>query len=242
MNTQTDWFTYWFNTPYYHILYKNRDNTDAKIFMQNITSFLELPVNSTILDLACGKGRHSVFLNSLQFRITGTDLSKNNIEYARAFSNDTLQFKVHDMRDPFGQTYDAIFNLFTSFGYFKKDSEDIKVLHNIKKGLAKDGIAVIDFLNVHGVKNNLVEHEVKIIDGIEFNIHREIKNGFIIKEIIFNADGKDHSYFERVKYIDESKFRSYFKNAGLQINHIFGDYLLNSFNPLTSDRLIFVVS
>ena len=56
-----DWYTDWFNTPYYHILYKERNDKDAQLFMKNIASFLKLPKTTHILDLPCGKGRHSLY-------------------------------------------------------------------------------------------------------------------------------------------------------------------------------------
>ena len=242
MKAKTDWFTSWFDTPFYHILYKDRDDTDARIFMQNITSFLELKANTHILDLACGKGRHSVFLNSLGYKVTGADLSENSIEFANTFANQNLSFVEHDMRNPLVNKYNAIFNLFTSFGYFEDDNEDIKVLQNIKNGLKENGIAVIDFLNVFDVKKNLVENEVKSIDGIDFNITRKIENGFIIKEISFTADNEQHSFIERVKYLDKEKFTLYFQKAELKVQHVFGDYQLSKFDKETSKRLIFVVS
>mgnify|MGYP001449039802 CR=1 FL=1 len=242
MTTQTDWFSSWFNTPYYHILYKDRDDTDAKLFMQNITSFLKLSKATHILDLACGKGRHSVYLNSLGYHVTGLDLSENNIIAAQKFANESLKFNVHDMRNPFKNKYDAIFNLFTSFGYFKDDAEDIKVLKNIKNGLSQNGIAVIDFLNVTTVKANLVEKEIKSINGINFHIHRKIEHEFIIKEISFAAEGKQHRYVEKVKHIGLNKFKAYLKKANLKIHHVFGDYQLSEFNEASSNRLIFVVT
>ena len=140
-----DWFKDWFNTPYYHILYKDRNGDDAQFFMRNITSFLQLPKTTHILDLPCGKGRHAVFLNSLGYTVTGGDLSENSIKAAQQFTNNTLSFKVHDMRKAFNNKYDAVFNLFTSFGYFEDDSEDIGILKNIKNGLTKDGVFVFDF-------------------------------------------------------------------------------------------------
>ena len=234
MTILKDWFTSWFNTPYYHILYKHRDDTDAKVFMENITKFLKFKKETHILDLACGKGRHSVFLNSLGYQVTGIDLSENSISFAQKFANKSLHFNVHDMRDAFTNQYDAIFNLFTSFGYFEEDAEDVKVLKNIKNGLHTNGIAVIDFLNVATVQNHLVENELQTIE--------KIKKGFIIKEISFEADGKSHAYVEKVKYIDVEKFESYFKEAGLEIQHTFGDYQLSSFNEQTSNRLIYIVS
>ena len=242
MATKKDWFVSWFDTSYYHILYKNRDDTDAQIFMQNITSFLKLPHQTHILDLACGKGRHSVFLNSLGYKVTGVDLSENNISAATLKANDRLNFKVHDMRDSYVEKYDAIFNLFTSFGYFEEDAIDIKVLKNIKEGLQKNGIAVIDFLNVAIVADGLISDELKTVDQIDFHIHKKIENGFIIKEISFEDKGQKHSYVERVKYIDLHKFTAYFEKAGLKIKHVFGDYDLSAYKENSSKRLIFVVS
>lgn len=236
----TDWFTSWFNTPYYHTLYKNRNSNDAQFFMRNITEFLQLPKTSHIVDLPCGKGRHSVYLNSLGYQVTGGDLSENSINFAKQFENETLNFEVWDMRKPYEKTYDAIFNLFTSFGYFTDDADDILVLQNMKNGLKKDGVLVLDFLNVEKVKENLVPSEVKVVDEITFNIRREIVDGFILKHISFSADGKSHSFTERVKFLDSVKMRSYFKQVGLTITTIFGDYSLNSFDKKSSDRLILV--
>lgn len=235
-----DWFTDWFNTSYYHILYKERNDVEAQLFMRNITEILSLDKATHILDLPCGKGRHSVFLNSLGYRVTGSDLSENSIIAAKKYENDTLKFNVHDMRVPFSEKYNAVFNLFTSFGYFEDDKEDLLILHNIKNGLTKEGVFVFDFLNAAIVKENLVTKETKVVDGITFNITREISNDFIIKRISFFADAENHSYTERVKYLDLEKMTYYLKKVGFRIEHTFGDYHLNSFNSKISNRLIIV--
>jgi SAM-dependent methyltransferase len=239
MKTQ-DWYSEWFNTPYYHILYKERNDKDAELFMKNMTSFLNLPKSAHILDLPCGKGRHSVYLNSLGYEVTGGDLAKNSIDSAKKFENDRLKFIVQDMRCPFDNNYDAIFNLFTSFGYFEKDKEDLLILENFKQGLKKGGFFVFDFLNAEKVKLNLVSEETKTVDHITFHIQREIKDGFIFKHISFFADGKNHSYKEQVKYLDVDKMKNYFQKACLNITRIFGDYHLNPYESKTSDRLIIV--
>lgn len=235
-----DWFTDWFNTSYYHTLYKDRNDEDAQLFMKNITEFLNLPKTSHILDLPCGKGRHAVFLNSLGYKVTGGDLAANSIKLAQEFENDTLKFKVHDMREPFNNSYDAVFNLFTSFGYFDDDNEDMLILQNIKNGLNTDGAFVFDFLNAEKVKLNLVEEEVKTVDNIDFYIKREIKDGFILKHISFFADEQQHSYTEKVKYLDLEKMTSFFTKVGFTITNVFGDYNLNTYKTTTSDRLILV--
>ena len=235
-----DWFTDWFNTPYYHTLYKERNDDEAQLFMKNITSFLNLPKTTHILDLPCGKGRHSVFLNSLGYTVTGGDLAENSINAAKEFENDTLKFNVHDMRKHFHHTYDAIFNLFTSFGYFKDDKEDILILENIKNGLNKDGFFVFDFLNAEKVKLNLVKKETKTVDHITFNIEREIKDGFILKHISFFADGENHTYTEQVKYLDLTKMTTFLEKVGFTITTVFGNYNLDTFEAKTSDRLIII--
>ena len=235
-----DWFTDWFNTSYYHTLYKERNDGEAQVFMKNITSFLNLPKTTHILDLPCGKGRHSVFLNSLGYKVTGGDLAANSIKLAKEFENETLNFKVHDMRQPFNNRYDAIFNLFTSFGYFEDDKEDILILNNIKQGLNKDGFFVFDFLNAEKVKLNLVATETKTVDNITFNIKREIKDGFIFKHISFFADGENHSYTEQVKYLDLDKMTAFFEEVGFTITNVFGNYDLNTYEAKTSDRLIII--
>jgi len=239
---ETDWFTSWFNTPYYHILYKDRNDIDAQVFMRNITSFLALPKGSHIADIPCGKGRHSVYLNSLGYTVTGGDLSENSIAHAKQFENETLRFVVKDMRQPIKNKYEAIFNLFTSFGYVEDDAEDILILKNLKNGLKENGVLVLDFLNVEKVRQTIVTNEVKIVDGIIFSIQRKIVSGFIQKQISFEVNGEFHSYTEHVKYIDLPKMETYFAEAGLKIQHVFGDYELNSFDVQHSNRLILVAS
>lgn len=241
MEETKDWFVSWFDTRYYHILYKDRDDTEAQDFMQNLVTFLKFQKGDKLLDLACGKGRHSVFLNSLGYDVIGADLSKNSIAYAKTYENEQLKFVEHDMRNSFNTKFDAILNLFTSFGFFDDDEDDIRVLQNIKNGLKKNGVAIIDFLNAKKVITHLVEHETKTVDGINFKISRFVKNGFIIKKIVFEADQKEHVYYEKVKSLHLSKINSYLNSVGFKIKYIFGNYHLDPFNENTSDRMILVL-
>lgn len=241
MNSDRNWFKYWFDTPYYHLLYNKRDFKEAQLFMTNLVTYLALKPGDHILDLACGKGRHAIYLNHLGFDVTGVDLSENSIKKAKKKANDSLAFNVRDMREPFDATYDAIFNLFTSFGYFKADKDDLKVLKNIKAGLKPNGIAVIDYLNVKKAVADMVLEEVQKRGSIEFKIKRHIANNFINKEIKFQADGIDFAFSEHVKCIDLSTFKSYLNILDLKLVATFGDYQLNPFNEATSDRLILII-
>ena len=241
MQKETDnWYASWFDTNYYHILYKERDGEEAGKFMNALTSFLKLSKKSEILDLACGKGRHSRYLNELGYDVTGIDLSSESIKYAQKFANDKLHFEVHNMTVPYAKRFDAVFNLFTSFGYFENEEDNLKTIESIKKELKPNGYGVIDFLNARYVEENLVPSEIKTIDGIEFSIERSIVDRYIVKTITFTDKGKQHSYVERVKALTLIDFENYFKNAGVTLRHCFGDYELNDFNEETSDRLILI--
>jgi len=236
-----EWFKDWFDTKYYHILYQDRNDDEAHVFMQHLISFLKLRKNGKILDLPCGRGRHSVFLNQLGYDVIGADLSENSIAFAKQFENESLHFEIHDMRDPFQKKFDAIFNLFTSFGYFDDDKINIEVLRNLKKGLKQNGVLVIDFINVNHVKKSIVHRETISRGNIDFQISRTIDGNAIVKNIHFYADDKPHHYTESIKFLPLDTLKSYFKEAGLQLKHTFGSYLLEDFDIENSSRLILIL-
>ena len=234
------WFSSWFDTPYYHILYKNRGDEEAQEFMQNLVNFLKLPQGASILDLACGKGRHSVYLNKLGYNVTGVDLSANSIAYAKQFENECLRFRTHCMCKPVGEKFDAVFNLFTSLGYFDDERENRESIVAIKDEIKEGGWGVIDFMNVKKVINNLVPFEIKTVKGIDFHISRRVQDGFILKDIEFEDKGEDYAYTEKVKALTLEKFLFYFEKAGIELVNTFGSYQLAPYDEENSDRLILV--
>jgi len=240
-NSKTEnWFASWFDTPYYHILYKDRNYREAQIFMDNLTHYLNLPEHAKVLDLACGKGRHSIYLNQLGFTVLGVDLSENSIEIASKNANETLHFQIHDMREPFEEQFDAVFNLFTSFGYFDNDLDNLKTLIAIKESLSDYGFAVIDFMNVPFVLDNLIAEETKTVDEIDFHLKRYLKDGFIIKEIDFEDKGEKFHYEEKVRALTLDDFTKMMDEAGIYLLDTFGDYKLKKYHKNTSERLIMI--
>lgn len=236
------WFETWFDTKYYHILYKNRNDEEAHFFMNNLVEHLNVEKDSTVMDLACGKGRHSVFLNKKGLEVTGVDLSAQSIEHAKQFENNSLHFDVHDMREVYKkQKFDYVFNLFTSFGYFEDDNENLKAIQAMKEMLEPNGVLVIDFMNCVRTINNLVLEEQKNIEEIQFNITRKVENNFIVKSINFEDQGKLFSFEERVKALTLEHYKTFFKKAGLELLEVFGNFKLENFEENTSDRLIMIL-
>ncbi|HBK82868.1 MAG TPA: SAM-dependent methyltransferase [Flavobacterium sp.] len=236
----SNWFASWFDTKYYHILYKDRDNKEAQVFMDNLTHYLNLPEQAKILDLACGKGRHSIYLNSLGYHVTGADLSENSIREASKFENETLHFKVHDMRNVSNEKYDAIFNLFTSFGYFENSHDNVTTLKAIHNSLNEYGFACIDFMNVDFVIENLVANEIKTVENIDFYIKRYVKENHIYKEIQFEDDGQKFHFTEKVQALRLTDFEKMMAESGIFLLDIFGNYKLQPFVKNKSERLIMI--
>lgn len=240
MTKHQNWFQSWFNTKYYHILYKQRNYEEAERFLKNLITFLNINKNHTILDLACGKGRHSIFLNSLGYDVTGVDLSEQSIKKASQSSNDRLKFMIHDMRYPIESNYDVILNMFTSFGYFDSIDDNFNVLKTIKNSLNKDGIGVIDFMNSNYIINHLVPQNNVEIDGIQFDIKRNFKDGIITKIITVTDGDQTTKYEERVRAFNQQDFFSMISDANLRFVKCFGSYDLDPYNAQTSERLILI--
>ena len=144
------------------------------------------------------------------------------------------------MREPFEEKFDAIFNLFTSFGYFESDDDNLTTLKAIKESLSEYGFAVIDFMNVNQVIETLVPEEVKTVDEIDFHIKRYVEEGHIFKEIDFEDQGRKYHFTEKVKALTLKDFQDLMDEAGIFLLDIFGDYKLKKFHKTESERLIMI--
>lgn len=235
------WFERWFNSPYYHLLYRHRNEKDAGLFSDHLIANLQLPAGAKVLDLGCGRGRHSMYLNQKGFTVTGMDISEDNIRFCRRFENAGLSFFVHDMRKRFAiNEYDLVLNLFTSFGFFETDDENRKALANACRALKKGGRLVIDYLNTSYLEHHLQPSTSIEVEGITFEISRYLEEGFFCKEIRFNDQGKACQFTEKVEALRLSDFERYLLPCGMKIESVAGDYRLNPYDETTSPRLILV--
>lgn len=236
-----EWFAEWFDSKYYHILYKNRNYQEAEAFLSQLINFLNPQLSDKIIDLACGKGRHSIYLNKLGYDVTGVDLSSNSIKDASVFANEKLKFEIADLRNlPFENEFDIGLNLFTSFGYFDSDVVNMNVFSQFNKILKPNGIILIDFLNASKIHTQTNCLEAKEIEGINFQIHKKIENKRVIKTIEFTDNGKKNFYSESVQLLELSDFEKLVDQSSFKMLHVFGNYNLDPFNKENSDRLIIV--
>lgn len=235
-----EWFASWFDSPYYHVLYANRDEHEAEAFLTLLMQHLGLKHTTHLLDLACGAGRHSRVLHRLGYRVSGCDLSPNSIQEAKEKAVEGMDFFVHDMREPLPATYDTALNLFTSFGYFDDVSDNSRVLHSVHDGLHPDGLLVIDFMNATKVIRELKTRQEIRRGELLFHIRREVTGGKIIKTIAFEAEGQSFLFQEKVQALLHTDFCALLDEAGFDLLETFGNYQLDAFDELQSDRLILI--
>ncbi len=239
------WFKDWFNSSYYHLLYQNRDDNEAQAFIERLIAYLKPKDNATMLDVACGKGRHSKVLADMGFDVTGIDLSEASIEEAMLDESDTLHFFQHDMRLPFRiNYYDYAFNFFTSFGYFKTQREHNNAIRSITQSVKTNGLFVIDYLNVQYISDRLEKSFTKVIDNVQFEVTKWEDANHFFKKIQITESGVsndlDHSYTERVAKFTLADFGRMLTEYGTEVIEVFGDYNLGIYDAKTSPRLIII--
>ena len=236
------WYEQWFGTSHYRMLYRDRNEAEAQAFLYRLLEFLQPPKGCSMLDLACGYGRHARYLASKGYNVVGLDLSVDNINYANQFANEHLSFQVHDMREKFPVTdLDYIFNFFTSFGYFETDEEHLQSLQHVSNSLKPNGYFVLDFLNSPLTIQQLIPQRTKIVDGITYEMESAYDNGYITKRISFKEGERVKEDEERVRTFTLVDFERLFEQVGLVIVDIFGDYHLQPYQEMTSSRLLMIV-
>ena len=235
---KNEWFEDWFNSEYYHLLYQNRSQNEANLFIKKIVQNLKLDAEATVLDLGCGKGRHALKMSSFFKSVHGLDLSENNIKTANSYKKDNMKFFIGDMRN-FNHTtsYDYIFNLFTSFGYFNTIEENLDVLKCIHRQLKNNGHLLVDFLNPEVIRNNKFNAEEKRINDVYFKIEKDISGNFIEKKIQIKDGNKQFHFKEKVQLFDINDFEEMFMKTGFTIHSTFGNYALENYYT-KSERLI----
>lgn len=237
----SEWYEKSFGEDYL-IVYKHRDFGGARREVEQMIGWLNLPAGAEVLDLCCGMGRHSLALAEAGFKLTGVDLSEPLLREARAQAgSEQVTWIRSDMRQlPLDGGFDAVVNLFTSFGYFEDDGEQVKVLREIRRMLKPGGKFIIDFLNPAYVIRHLVPHSSREDGDNLIDEKRRIEDGYVKKDIVLTskADGTPRMYNERVKLYPLEKFREMIAEAGLQLDSVHGSYDEGVYDAETSKRMI----
>ena len=218
-----EWFESWFGEEYV-ALYPHRDAADAEAAVELIERHVPVNRSASVLDLACGGGRHARLL-SHRWTTTGLDLSPVLLNYARKQAPDAA-FVRGDMRVlPFADSvFDVVVNLFTSFGYFADDTSHQRVIGEVARVMRADGTFVLDFLNTARIRDRLVPYDERNIGGRIVEQRREITEDgrYVIKRICIRDQNRE--YTERVRLFDKDELTAMMKQSGFSIDNVFGSY------------------
>jgi len=237
----TPWYATWFNTEFYHDLYRHRDEHEARLFIVELCKRLGVQEGERAMDMACGRGRHAKVLSEQGLQTLGIDLSPESISFASQFENKSLEFKVGNMLETldFG-AFDWVMNLFTSFGYFDDDALHQKALNHMAHSLKPGGKLVLDYMNSAKIAAQLVPENVVHTDMATYSISRKIENGIIVKSIKVRHECTLDFFEERVRAFSKGDLYTMLVNAGLEQIQVKGNYDLSSFEELESERMIFI--
>ena len=238
----SEWFKEWFNSSEYLDVYSHRDIRDAENALILIRNNYDFKVGSKVLDAACGTGRFSNLFAEEGFDVTSFDLSMQLLKNAQIKSyKDHLNVKFFrsDIRNvPLNGSFDLILNMFTSFGYFVTDNENFSFIRKAIELLNDKGYFIFDYLNKDYVTNNLIPRSQKTFADKIVTEERKINRNRIEKKIMIESE-KGIKYFqESVLMYSKDEILSGFNSCGFNVDKIFGDYFGNSFNDLTSERLL----
>lgn len=244
---EAPWYAQWFDRSEYETVYAARNDADASQMIQFIVGTTELKTGSTVLDVACGRGRHARAFARRGYEVTGIDLSPRAIETARRISRQEgldITFEEGDMRvAPCTGCFDLVVNLFTSFGYFEDDKDHFRSVRAMAKAMRPDGWLVQDFMNVDQVVADLVPVDERREGALRVVQRRWVEGPRLVKEITLRQVGApDQVFTESVRLLRLKDFEDMYEAAGLEIQHVLGDAQGNEFTPESPRMIMFVRS
>ncbi|UCG53299.1 MAG: class I SAM-dependent methyltransferase [Candidatus Latescibacterota bacterium] len=238
-----EWYEVAFDRVY-PILYAHRDVGEATRVIENFGYLFA--DKSPVLDLASGNGRYLEALRRKGFESFGLDLSHYLLRSSVEEWEHTGLLVQGDMRHlPFtDRSLGAVINMFTSFGYFSIDTDNLLVFKEIQRVLEPGGVFLFDFLNAEKISKNLLE-ETRRVSG-DFEIHERRRVGTRGKHLHKHASisnpqtGQKKEIRERLRLYTKEELIIMFRSVGLSIEEIYGDYEKNAFVNGVSERVIIV--
>jgi SAM-dependent methyltransferase len=214
---------------YHHLFTKERAEKEVAFAEQA----LQLKAGATILDLCCGPGRHAVLFAQHGYRVTGLDLNNKYLEIARKSArafNVTLDAIQADMRSvPFQDRFDAIVNMYSSFGYFESEADDLKVLESAATAIKPGGRLFLDMLNREWAVANFIENDWHSReDGTLYVEHRELDLASSRMHVTFTIVGpqgnRRDSVGHHIRLYTLTEITRLLERAELKVTGVFGGF------------------
>jgi SAM-dependent methyltransferase len=234
----------WYETAFgaaYPSVYAHRGESEAGQVAERFAPLIA--TSEPVLDLACGSGRYMRAFARIGFDVYGADLSEYLLGEAARGRDLADRLVCCDMRSlSFGDAvFGAVVNMFTSFGYFDTDLDNVRVVQEVGRVLRPRGMFVLDFLNAGAIQADELGSSSRNAGEGTVDEARRVEGGgrVLAKHVVFRpAGGPPVEYVERVRLYRLPDLAVMLESARMSLRGVFGDYELGTFAEDTSPRLI----
>lgn len=229
---------------------KNKQSLRQRTYREvdGVLRLLDLKGKSKILDCPTGYGRHSIELARRGHHLTGSDLNSRHLEIAKKKAEEgsvKIKFVKENMLDlEYVSEFDAVINMFYSFGFFESEEENFKVLQNFFKALKPNGQFLMHTdVNIPFIQAGKYKHDeervlvsgntLRIVD--EYNPTSKRINGFWILK---NEKGKEIKKEYSVRVYSREEFIDLCKSAGFKFCKAYSDWDKKPYSENSEDMII----
>ena len=242
------WYVDFFRNDYLNVYAHTFTDERAQKEAGFVATSLDLKPGASVLDLCCGQGRHAVEFAKRGLQVTGLDLNAEYLELtlrAAEVSKVKLETVAADMREiPFENKFDAIVNMYSSFGYLESESEDLKVLESAAKALKLGGQLLLDMLNREWAVANYIQNDWHASeDGTLYLERRDLdlaSSRMHVHFIVVEPSGSRHeSIGHIIRLYTLTEMTRLLARVGLIVNAVFGGFDCETYS-INTRRMIIV--
>lgn len=227
-----------------------------------LVKYLDLNKKDKVLDLACGFGRHSLEIARRGISVVGVDYSEYMLRLARKQALleklKNIVFVQGDMRRiAFRSRFDAVISMFTSFGYFEREEDHVRVLLGIRRALKPSGKFFLDINNASRIinwikksgtrdhRNNLLTsiRQDKLSNNVKVTTQEwyDSRNGRWIMRRSWNDKGRKHSFTSNVRIFTAPEISALLRSVGLRVVRLWGDYEGRPHSKVSRRLLVYAI-
>ena len=203
-----------------------------------------LPVGSRLLDVPCGQGRHAHLLAESGFDVDGLDYSRELLSVARKRGTGSrLRYTRGDMRRlpaRWKGRFDAVVNLFTSFGFFAHPRDDERVVSEFARVLKRGGALIWHGGSRDGVMARFLGRDWWTSDGMLFAQEREFDplSGVLTVRSNWKRGARSGAREHRIRLYTATRLSEIFAQAGLVVEQAFDGFTDKPLSRTSSEMLL----